>query len=284
MEQIITGFAVAVTAIILLSASVYDWRYREIPDWHWMALFLLSIVLSVIVVVRGSTGAVGFLMPICIAVIAFDCLFDRDSSRLFDIVIYLIVAVTAAIPFHFIGGDVGKAFISIPIMYAVMTILYYTGIVKGGADAKSIIAIAAVFPIYPEMFGLPLIPVPDGAMPQVFVPAFAVLTMALVISLFYGMYNIVCNLIRGDTAWPQMFLGTRMTLEKAKGSKVWPMAEICDGEVVDIGTANEDEGIWNELGKYDVQEIWVTAMIPFLIPIAIAYLIMVVVGFPLFIL
>lgn len=284
MEQAITCFAIAVTAIVLLSASVYDWRYREIPDWHWVILFLLSMVLSTVTVMEESTGIIGILMPICIAVIAFDCLFDRNSSFLFDIVIYLVVAATAIVPFCLVDGDVGKTFISIPIMYAVMTVLYYTGIVKGGADAKSIIAIAAVFPMYPEVFGLPLIPVPEGAMSQVFVPAFAVLTMALVISLLYGLYNIVCNLIRGDTVCPQMFLGTRMTLERARTSKVWPMAEIRDGEVVDTNTANEDEDIWEELERYGTQRIWVTAIIPFLIPITIAYLIMVVVGFPIFIL
>ena len=84
MEQAITCFAIAVTAIVLLSASVYDWRYREIPDWHWVILFLLSMVLSTVTVMEESTGIIGILMPICIAVIAFDCLFDRDSSFLFD--------------------------------------------------------------------------------------------------------------------------------------------------------------------------------------------------------
>ena len=169
-------------------------------------------------------------------------------------------------------------------MYAAMNILYYTGIIKGGADAKSIIAISAVFPTYPELFSMPLIPVPEGLVPSVFVPGFAVLTMALAISLLYGVYNVVRNLIKGDTAFPQMFMGTRMPLEKAKVSMVWPMEDIVDDEVVDTATANEEEDIWTKLENHGVQEIWVTAIIPFLIPITIAFFLVVTVGFPLFIL
>lgn len=278
------ALTVVATALILLSASVYDWKYREIPDWHWSLLFIIAAIISVAVTVRESLGFPGILMTVCIGLIAFDCAYDRYSSIVFDILLYASIAITAYLAFRLIGGDVARTFVSIPIMYAAMNILYYTGIIKGGADAKSIIAISAVFPTYPELFGMPLIPVPEGLVSSVFVPGFAVLTMALVISLLYGVYNVVRNLIKGDTAFPQMFMGTRMPLEKAKVSMVWPMEDIVDDEVVDTATANEEEDIWTKLENHGVQEIWVTAIIPFLIPITIAFFLVVTVGFPLFIL
>lgn len=284
MELSITALMVFPTLVVLLSASVFDWKYREIPDWHWAILFLMGIVLSAIDVIDSDLGLIGSLMPICIVLIAFDCLYDRESSAMTDVAIYISIAITAMIPFFVIGGDVGKTFISIPIIYAMMNVLYYTGIVKGGADAKSIIAISTVFPTYPEILGMPLIDVPSGIESQLFVPAFAVLTMALVLSLLYGVYNLIRNLIAGNTMLPQMVMGTVMPLEKAKKSKVWSMEDIVDGEPLIVASAIEDEDVWRRLENYGKSEVWVTAIIPFLIPITAAFIILVTVGFPLFIL
>jgi prepilin signal peptidase PulO-like enzyme (type II secretory pathway) len=119
---------------------------------------------------------------------------------------------------------------------------------------------------------------------SVFVPGFAILSEALAITLLYGFFNMMRNLIQGHTGFPQMLIGTRMSLEKAKRSTVWPMADIVNGEVVDTIMANEGDDIWKKLEDHGVQEIWVTAIIPFIIPITVAFFIVVTLGFPLFIL
>ena len=282
MEQSITVLVVFLILATLLSASVFDWKYREIPDWHWAIMFVVGIILSIAKVIDSGLGPVGLLMPICVALIAFDCLYDREPPIMMDMTIYIAIAILAIVPFVMIGGDVGRTFISIPITYAAMNVLYYTGLVRGGADAKSIIAIASVFPTYPEILGMPIIDVPSGIESQVFTPAFAVLTMALVLSLLYGVFNFIRNLIAGNTVMPQMIIGTMMPIEKAKVSKVWSMEDIVDGESVITTSAIEDDEIWKRLEDGGRTEIWVTAIIPFLIPITIAFIIMVTVGFPLF--
>ena len=106
--------------------------------------------------------------------------------------------------------------------------------------------------------------------------------MALVLSLLYGVFNFIRNLIAGNTVMPQMIIGTMMPIEKAKVSKVWSMEDIVDGESVITTSAIEDDEIWKRLEDGGRTEIWVTAIIPFLIPITIAFIIMVTVGFPLF--
>ena len=282
MEQSITVLVVFLILATLLSASVFDWKYREIPDWHWAIMFVVGIILSIAKVIDSGLDPVGLLMPLCVALIAFDCLYDREPSIMMDMTIYIAIAILAIVPFVMIGGDVGRTFISIPITYAAMNVLYYTGLVRGGADAKSIIAIASVFPTYPEILGMPIIDVPSGIESQVFTPAFAVLTMALVLSLLYGVFNFIRNLIAGNTVMPQMIIGTMMPIEKAKVSKVWSMEDIVDGESVITTSAIEDDEIWKRLEDGGRTEIWVTAIIPFLIPITIAFIIMVTVGFPLF--
>ena len=282
MEQSITALVVFLILATLLSASVFDWKYREIPDWHWAIMFVVGIILSIAKVIDSGLDPVGLLMPLCVALIAFDCLYDREPSIMMDMTIYIAIAILTIVPFVMIGGDVGRTFISIPITYAAMNVLYYTGLVRGGADAKSIIAIASVFPTYPEILGMPIIDVPSGIESQVFTPAFAVLTMALVLSLLYGVFNFIRNLIAGNTVMPQMIIGTMMPIEKAKVSKVWSMEDIVDGESVITTSAIEDDEIWKRLEDGGRTEIWVTAIIPFLIPITIAFIIMVTVGFPLF--
>ena len=282
MEQSITVLVVFLILATLLSASVFDWKYREIPDWHWTIMFVVGIILSIAKVIDSGLDPVGLLMPLCVALIAFDCLYDREPSIMMDMTIYIAIAILAIVPFVMIGGDVGRTFISIPITYAAMNVLYYTGLVRGGADAKSIIAIASVFPTYPEILGMPIIDVPSGIESQVFTPAFAVLTMALILSLLYGVFNFIRNLIAGNTVMPQMIIGTMMPIEKAKVSKVWSMEDIVDGESVITTSAIEDDEIWKRLEDGGRTEIWVTAIIPFLIPITIAFIIMVTVGFPLF--
>ena len=282
MEQSITVLVVFLILATLLSASVFDWKYREIPDWHWAIMFVVGILLSIAKIIDSGLDPVGLLMPLCVALIAFDCLYDREPSIMMDMTIYIAIAILTIVPFVMIGGDVGRTFISIPITYAAMNVLYYTGLVRGGADAKSIIAIASVFPTYPEILGMPIIDVPSGIESQVFTPAFAVLTMALVLSLLYGVFNFIRNLIAGNTVMPQMIIGTMMPIEKAKVSKVWSMEDIVDGESVITTSAIEDDEIWKRLEDGGRTEIWVTAIIPFLIPITIAFIIMVTVGFPLF--
>ena len=281
-----TAMLLTVVAIgaILLSASVFDWKYREIPDWHWVLMFIIAFCVSMASVIENDIGPIGYLMPACIVLIAFDCLYDREGSVLVDVLMYGAIAVTAIVPIMFMEGDVPYIFVSIPVMYAAMNVLYYTGIVRGGADAKSIIAIAAVFRVYPQLSGLPMIDVPVGLESRIFVPAFAILTMALVISMSYGAYNIVRNVVSGNLRFPQMFLGTPMPLDKANKSKVWPMEDIIEGERVLLNTANEDTDAWKRLEAHGTEEVWCTAIIPFLVPITMAYFLTITVGFPLFIL
>lgn len=274
--------AVLTVTLILLSASIYDWRYREIPDWHWWVLFILAMMRFFFFTMRMDVDFIGYLFPVCIGLIAFECLYERKDSVLYDLALYAAIAVTAIIPFMVVGGELGNAFITIPIIYAVMKVLYHLDIVKGGADAKAIISIATVFPTYPQIFGMPLIPVPEGLASLVFPPAFAILVMALAITLVYGLVNAIRNIALGNRLFPQMLFGTVMPLEKAKRSQVWPMERVTDDGVKVVLSANEDENAWNELESAGRTDVWVTAIIPFIIPMAIAYILMLTVGFPLF--
>ncbi|MGN1044910.1 MAG: A24 family peptidase C-terminal domain-containing protein [Candidatus Methanomethylophilaceae archaeon] len=284
MDQILTATAVIVSLAVLTSAAVSDWRCREVSDIHWAILICLGIVLFTIRLYEEGSGPAAYLMPVSMALMGIDCIYDRGPSVVMDCILYVLIAATSVVPFMMIGGETAAIYASIPVTYVCMNVLYMLGIVSGGADAKAIIAISMVFPVYPVMFGLPLIPIPGTAAARLFTPAFTVFVLALLLSLLCPILCAVRNTVRGRFVIPQMFMGTLMDIDKAKKSFVWPLEHVSDGKVVLGRSAVVKEGALEELESMGRKEVWVTPMIPFVVPIAAAFLITSVVGSPFFIL
>lgn len=283
MDDTLVIPVLVISFVTLLSASVSDWRYREISDRHWAIFFAMGVVLSVLELVGLNASPFCFTVPVCIGLIGFDCLYDRDAGGISDLLLYVSIAVTALIPVLMGDDDLATTFASIPVVYALMTLLYYVGLVKGGADVKAIISIAVVFPTYPVFTHLPLVVIPDNIIPHIFVPAFSVFVLALLITVMYAIVNVVRNLVRGDTRSPHMFIGRLMDIDDAEGAFVWPIEAVRDGEVVLVPSGNEDDGAYEALRDYGIDRVWVTAMVPFIIPICAAFVLVMVLGSPLFI-
>ena len=284
MDQIVTVAAVVLSAAVLISAAMSDWRHREISDIHWGVLFCAGIVLFTYRLFTEGSEPIAYLMPLSMALMGYDCTFDRESSGSYDLAIYILIALTSVVPFVIVGGDTAAVYASIPVTYACMNVLYMLGIVNGGADAKAIIAISMVFPEYPTLFDLPLIPVPDAISARLFTPAFTIFFLALVLSLLCPVVCVIRNIMWGRFIVPQMFMGTVMDIERAKRSFVWPLEHVSDGEVVLGSSAVTADGVLDELESMGRKEIWVTPMIPFVVPIAAAFLITMVLGSPFLIL
>ena len=71
---------IVITIAVMLSASYFDWRYREVPDIHWWVLGLSGIALTVISLFDGmrlewTMMILGSLM------ILYFILFDIEVSR-----------------------------------------------------------------------------------------------------------------------------------------------------------------------------------------------------------
>jgi preflagellin peptidase FlaK len=170
-------------------------------------------------------------------------------------------------------------------IYALVYIIFKVG-GFGGADAKSLIAIALMFPLYPviELFGVSF-PVANGVMSPVF--ALSVLGNAVVLTIIVplGMfaYNLLTAPLNEVIANPLgAFTGYKSGISQLKGKHLRLMHhyEEIDGHVEKRmkfkGSEIDDKMLrkllnWQSDGKIG-DKVWVTPKLPFLIPITLGFL------------
>jgi len=239
-----------------VSASVHDVRTREVPDMHWIVIGMTGAAAAIAAM---SSDVTTERIMVCVgsAMILFDILYEREWPAHLTALFYGTMAMMFAIPLMTALGDpFVKASMTVPACFVLFLALFFGGVIKGGADAKCMIVLAMMFPVYPEMFGFPVIGIPDAV--SVFVPfAPAVLFHASLFSAIAFIPVIARNAIRGDTKFPNMFIGCRMDAERVENSHVWPMR----------GCATEDDG-----------KVWAVPQIPFIVPITAAVLFVAFVG------
>ena len=285
MESVLTSVAIVLSLAVLVSAAASDWFRREASDVHWVILMAVGMVLFCMCIVDAELPPSAYLMPVSMALMCADLVWERDPSAGYDIPIYVAIVVTSAIPCASLWDEpLVRTYLSIPAIYVLMNTLYYTGIVRGGADAKSVIAIAFVFPSYPSAGPVPFIPVPDGTLSQVIVPAFSVFFVASLLTVLLCIPYAVVNLVRGDVRMPYMLAGVRMDVRRIEGSHVWPMEDIEDGRPVMCMSGIDDPDAVRRLEECGRDRVWVTPIIPFLIPIAVSTALILIAGNPLFLL
>lgn len=130
----------------------------------------------------------------------------------------------------------------------------------GGADAKALMVLAFLVP-WPSPNPLSLQPALDAL-------ANGSLLM-LATPLWLGAFN----LVRGQVAVPGMLLGWPVAIDKARAAHVWPMQRVrADGSLgwrfwQRAGLESLDAE-YDALEAAGVQRVWVTAKVPFLVPLA----------------
>jgi len=256
-------FGLIITMTVLISASVQDIKRREVSDIHWLILGIAGVVIMM-AGMSGHVTAGRIMIAAGTAMIVFDLLYGREWTARLDMMFYALMSMMFAVPLIFSHGDpfVTNAAV-IPLCYLIFAAMFYTGVIKGGADVKCLITVAIIFPMYPEIYGYPLIAVPDHVVSAVISFPLAVLFHASLISMSAIVFVIARNLIRGDTELPNMLTGYRMNAADADKAHVWYMKERSA----------------DACGK-----IWVTPKIPFIVPITAAVLFVTTVGNILFLL
>lgn len=281
-EEILWLSAFIITMVILLSASVSDWRKREVSDKHWAVLGAIGLIF----LVSYSIYLTGFRWEyICLAagtaMILLDILWEKEFN---PILFYLLMAVLFIVPLYSnMSEDIMKAWASIPLCYIIFLGMYLFNIVRGGADVKCLIVLSIMFPVYPTFFGLPLITIPDTIMSQIFVLSISVLFIAAIMAIPVIFYFISRNIKHKDYS-KRMFSSYTMKISDAKTSDVWPLEDIVDGDLTHIKIPEEDEipMIYDRLTEAGYENVRVTPMIPFIIMITIATAIVILIGNPLF--
>lgn len=236
-------------------------------------------------------------VAICMVILGYSCVTDWKTRRAPNRLWYVMGSIGLALGlFELYSLDFYSVFIfswafGFIFVFVLMYFLYYLfsyfGMVGlGGADAKALIAIAAMFPYYPTMdlAGITL-PVMDISRSVIF--GFSVFGNALVLNLAVPVAIFVYNLLKvpaGELKSSpfRSFTGYKSTIEGLKGKHVRLMSRYSEegGQVKAkraFGGSELDDQTYDKLVKWKAQGkigdmLWVTPKIPFLIPITLGFL------------
>ena len=169
--------------------------------------------------------------------------------------------------------------VSISILILLMYVWFYLGPTIGGADVKAIMTIGLVAPFTLSFGSDTFTAFETRGFPYPFVVFMNSLLLYLLIPLSLAVYNI----FKGNLEKPyfQIFFGTKMKIDLARESFVWPMQQIIGGKVVMVAfVKNKDDSDtqWDKLEESGVDNPWITFKIPYIIPLALAFVISAIFG------
>lgn len=301
MDGVLSIIRIALALALLTWASAMDWRTRRVKDAVWMLMGGAGLALMAVQMLDDSSllhsgdetyAPAHFLILFPVGLILADLFWERDpiceDGKLspLPLALYAMAGVALAVMVWAEGMtlETGKL-LAVPAVMVAFLIFFFTGIVRGGADAKALVCLAVLFPVYPAFDGLPLIGFPADAaeiLQMTFPFAFLILMNAAIIHVLLGPpVRLLRNLARGDKGFPEMLLGYRMDVADVPDSFVWPMEVVRDGEVVLVLFPKRDGKISEELAKLKeagVERIWVTPKDPFIIPMTLGLVFSALIG------
>lgn len=266
------GIALTIACI----ASVSDWRKREVSDVHWIVMGVAGLALLAVQIVQDNVDLTYLLFLLPMAWFFFDMLVERrgmfeDGINPLPIGLYLgSFAIMAFLISQFWNEAYMWQLLVIPILFVLIFFLYQFNVIKGGADAKALMAIALLIPRYPMIGPFPLVHVTVDAAQYIMPFAILVLFNAALFTLVVPLIMLFYNLYKRDVKIPAMFFGYMMELPDVRTKFVWPMEYIKDGEMRISAFVRPDDSIEEQIDQLEAAgktRLWVTPKIPFLIPI-----------------
>jgi preflagellin peptidase FlaK len=301
----VDAFAIArlvVGATFLSVAAFFDVRTRRVQDPLWVALGTLGLAILAIELVTTAAPANEWLLLVSAAILFYAVfygrpLFDEDGFRHRPLRILVFAAAVAAfvaalllpVSASTIAANAGEPdhiaqLASMPVMVLVYQGFFQIGLLRGGADAKAMIALTLLVPLYPDASPYPLLaPAPTvlQAM-QVFFPYSLILLMdAAVLFLAVPLAYLVLNVVRGDLEFPQALFGTKAPVDHLP-EHVWLMERVDrHGNRVVVLFPSHARDEREEVAKLQAAgatRVWVQPKVPFLVPLLLGFLLAFFVG------
>ena len=271
---------------VLGYAALLDIKTRKVPNKYWIALSIFGLAMIGLEAVLEHAPVESLLVFIPIAAILSDIYIGASAggvSEKYGAAAKYAVAVGAIVVIGILWGsdDYVQNLLVVPVMMIIIVILYTVDAIRGGADAKALVALAIVFPFYPSIGSLPLIAGSGdiGAIPFPF--AFVMLITAAIIVALTPLGFLARNAARGDLQFPQALFGYRMDAHEAEKKHIWLMERMEDGGHILYTRPKREEDLRRELGLLTAaghSRVWVTPKIPFIVPLLIALVFAAVVG------
>lgn len=290
-QEAIAAIQLTAAVAVLGYASVLDLRTRRAPNALWIALSTLGVVLLPIRIVVDDEPIEYAIILIPVLAILADVFWDESGnsalSRFVPAAKYgVAIIATFLLAAAWINEAYFQPLLAVPIVMMVIVLMYMLDLIRGGADAKALISLAILFPVYPSIMSFPLISA-DGTMQILFPFAISVLTNAAILVAILPLAFLIMNVARRDLRSPQVFLGYRMDVEQVEDKHVWLMERIIEGNRVFYTRPKVEENLVEELAKLKEQgisRVWITPKIPFIIPMLAGLVLTAVAGNVLFLL
>lgn len=279
--EVVDILRVALAMTMLILASRQDLRERMAEDYHWIVIGTAGLLYLIYTIFNSDLSRDYLILVLAVGILFYDIFLDRpDGYYKITIAIYLSALIMIFyVAFYNYQDPYFWTFLAVAILYLLFVLFYMFDIIKGGADAKCLIALAILFPNYPTIMGFPLIPIPSSAAELVLPFALMVLFHAALFTVLSVFYNLQRNIRNRSLRFPQSFLGYELSIADARKGQYWPMEAIKDGvPVLKHSPQDGAEEIYGELERLGRDKVWVTPKIPFLIPITIAVLFITIIG------
>jgi len=264
-----------IALVVLSLASWSDWKTRIAPNSCWIIMGTAGIVFLVLQMIRDGVPPLFFLFLIVVSVFFYDIFWDRKGlfegeSGDLGLALYTsaVLSLVVLIVIYWNHFYLWKLVMIIVVILLIIA-LYYFDVIKGGADAKALIALTILFPAYPVFDSFPLISIPGDLAMVLFPFSLLVLFNAALFMMVFPLFFMIYNIIKGDIEIPFMFFGYRTRVSEAKDKFVWSMERVENGQIVRSilpNTVDEEKNL-SLLETHGAEYIWVTPKIPFLIPI-----------------
>ncbi len=274
---------ILIPAAVLTYAAVSDVRTREVRDWCWLSISVSGVVLSSMHLMDGGEVRSVVSMAVGSLLLTSFMLLERLSGIQGAVTVIAALAFFAAAWYLDPDGVVGHAAIQVPVMYLVFLGMYCSGILGGGADAKCLMSLAIAFPVYPVSQSLPVIWQPMYPEALVLNPVLSVMVLAMIISLSWGLRTLAMNISEGRF-FRRMVTVYRMEITDARQAYVWPAERIEGGRKIPCRHVPflDIQEAYDDLESAGETHVDVTSMIPFMLPVAVAYVLVTAVGNPVF--
>lgn len=173
---------------------------------------------------------------------------------------------------HFLVNGFGNQIvylIFIPIMIGLMYLFFQLRLIFGGADAKAIMALAILTPVFPFM-NIATYPIFTSMMPF----SWVIFSNSILLFLFIPISLCFFNITKKTIQFPHCFIGYKTSIEKARHTFVWPLERIIDGKLrfSYVPHAFDASSQLEVFEKKGFNTIWVTPKIPFMIPLLAGFI------------
>ncbi|MCK4614849.1 MAG: hypothetical protein KAU14_08600, partial [Thermoplasmata archaeon] len=275
--------------------AILDIRTRRVPNRVWIVMGAIGIILLHLhILLEGSWYHHLIFLPL-LTLYSFPFIELEKKANLKKGIItpmmwyLLIVLGFAGIALLLYFGGTGHStltLLAIAIFILLVYLMYFSGLIFGGADAKGMMAVTLTAPFYPAFYIFPIFQAETEGIELLFPFPVVILTLSVLVFAFLPLILGAYNLAKRDVS-RAMFFGYRMALEDVRKRHVWLMERPKNEDIrlvifpkkSDSGRLEEDIKALEKLGK---EKVWVTPKIPFMVAVFGGYVLSFILGNVLF--